>query len=82
LPTSVDLYAALRYLGERDLLQVMCEGGATLHGALLDAGLYDEAALYLARADDPARARSEVGAVMERLIQSLAHGADAGTGDA
>ena len=27
---------------------VMCEGGATLHGALLEAGLYDEAALYLA----------------------------------
>jgi len=45
-------------------------------------GALDEAALYLARADDPARARSEVGAVMERLIQSLAHGADAGTGDA
>jgi len=48
LPTSIDLYAALHCLGERELLMVMCEGGATLHGALLDAGLYDEAALYLA----------------------------------
>ncbi len=47
-PTSIDLYAALHCLGERELLMVMCEGGATLHGALLEAGLYDEAALYLA----------------------------------
>jgi diaminohydroxyphosphoribosylaminopyrimidine deaminase/5-amino-6-(5-phosphoribosylamino)uracil reductase len=47
-PTSVDLYAALHALGQRQLLMVMCEGGATLHGALLDAGLYDEVALYLA----------------------------------
>ena len=46
--TSIDLYAALHCLGERDMLLVMCEGGATLHAALLDAGLYDEAALYLA----------------------------------
>jgi diaminohydroxyphosphoribosylaminopyrimidine deaminase/5-amino-6-(5-phosphoribosylamino)uracil reductase len=45
---DIDLYAALRYLGQRDLLMVMCEGGATLHGALLEAGLYDEAALFLA----------------------------------
>jgi AcrR family transcriptional regulator len=35
-------------------------------------GALDEAALYLARADDPARARREVGAVIDRLIQSLA----------
>lgn len=47
-PTSIDLYAALHCLGERELQLVLCEGGATLHGALLDAGLYDEAALYLA----------------------------------
>ncbi len=47
-PTSIDLYAALRCLGERDLLLVLCEGGAALHAALLDAGLYDEAAIYLA----------------------------------
>lgn len=48
LPTSIDLYAALHCLGERELRLVLCEGGAMLHGALLDAGLYDEAALYLA----------------------------------
>jgi AcrR family transcriptional regulator len=35
-------------------------------------GALDEAALYLARADDPARARREIGAVIDRLVQSLA----------
>ncbi len=47
-PTSVDLYAVLHCLGERGLLMAMCEGGATLHGAFLEAGLYDEAAIYVA----------------------------------
>ncbi|SHN47629.1 TetR/AcrR family transcriptional regulator [Cryptosporangium aurantiacum] len=35
-------------------------------------GALDEAALYLARAEDPARARREVGAVIDRLVQFLA----------
>jgi AcrR family transcriptional regulator len=35
-------------------------------------GALDEAVLYLARADDPAKARREVGAVIDRLVQSLA----------
>lgn len=35
-------------------------------------GALDEAALYVARADDPARARREVGAVIDRLVQSIA----------
>jgi len=35
-------------------------------------GALDEAALYVARADDPALARREVGAVIDRLVQSLA----------
>jgi AcrR family transcriptional regulator len=35
-------------------------------------GALDEAALYLARADDRARARREVGAVLDHLIESLA----------
>ena len=35
-------------------------------------GAMDEAALYLARATDPERARREVGAVIDRLIESLA----------
>lgn len=35
-------------------------------------GALDEAALYLARADDPARARTEVGAVLDALLDALA----------
>jgi hypothetical protein len=34
-------------------------------------GAVDEAALYVATADDPAAARVEVGAVLDRLISSL-----------
>lgn len=35
-------------------------------------GALDEASLYVARSGDPARARREVGAVIDRLISSLA----------
>ena len=35
-------------------------------------GALDEAALYIARADDQDKARAEAGAVVERLIVSLA----------
>jgi len=35
-------------------------------------GALDEAALYLARAEDPERARREIGAVLDHLIDSLA----------
>jgi AcrR family transcriptional regulator len=34
-------------------------------------GALDEAAMYLTQAEDPERARTEVGAVLERLIDSL-----------
>lgn len=37
-------------------------------------GALDEAALYIARADDATRARTEAGAVIDRLIQALAVG--------
>jgi AcrR family transcriptional regulator len=35
-------------------------------------GALDEAALYIARADDPATARAEMGAVLRRLLSGLA----------
>ncbi len=47
-PTDIDLHQALRLLGERNLLFALCEGGGILHGAILEAGLYDEAALFVA----------------------------------
>lgn len=45
---TLELPGVLRALGERGLLYVLCEGGASLHGALLAAELYDEAALFVA----------------------------------
>jgi len=45
-PAGVDLPAALAVLGRRGILQAMVEGGATLHGALLRAGLADRLVVY------------------------------------
>jgi diaminohydroxyphosphoribosylaminopyrimidine deaminase / 5-amino-6-(5-phosphoribosylamino)uracil reductase len=44
----VDLGAVLRELGRRGVLRLLVEGGPTLHGALLDAGLADRAAVFVA----------------------------------
>jgi diaminohydroxyphosphoribosylaminopyrimidine deaminase/5-amino-6-(5-phosphoribosylamino)uracil reductase len=44
---AVDLAAALELLGRRGVLQAMIEGGATLHGSLLRAGLADRIVVYL-----------------------------------
>jgi diaminohydroxyphosphoribosylaminopyrimidine deaminase/5-amino-6-(5-phosphoribosylamino)uracil reductase len=43
---GVDLDEALGLLGRRGILQVMVEGGATLHGALLRAALADRVVVY------------------------------------
>jgi diaminohydroxyphosphoribosylaminopyrimidine deaminase/5-amino-6-(5-phosphoribosylamino)uracil reductase len=44
---QVDLEALLRALAARGIQSVLCEGGATLAGALLDAGLVDEIAWFV-----------------------------------
>ncbi|MFT3806938.1 bifunctional diaminohydroxyphosphoribosylaminopyrimidine deaminase/5-amino-6-(5-phosphoribosylamino)uracil reductase RibD [Arenimonas sp.] len=44
----LDLEAALKELGRRDINEVQVEAGATLGGALLQAGLVDELLLYVA----------------------------------
>lgn len=46
--TGIDLHVLLRDLCQRGVHYVMCEGGSTLHGALLAAGLVDEVALFVA----------------------------------
>jgi diaminohydroxyphosphoribosylaminopyrimidine deaminase/5-amino-6-(5-phosphoribosylamino)uracil reductase len=46
-PGGVDLAAALSALGRRGILQAMVEGGATLHGSLLRAGLVDRMVVYM-----------------------------------
>ncbi len=45
---KIDLAAALRLLGERQCNEVLVEAGATLGGALLQAGLVDELVIYQA----------------------------------
>ena len=44
----VDLRAALRLLAERDVLSVFVEGGAELAGSLIEGGLVDRVAWFLA----------------------------------
>ncbi len=44
----LDLEAALRALAARDLVRVLAEGGAKVHGALLAGGLAQRAAIFLA----------------------------------
>ncbi len=45
---QVDLDLALHALLERQLVDVFVEGGATVHGALLDAGVVDRYLVYVA----------------------------------
>jgi diaminohydroxyphosphoribosylaminopyrimidine deaminase/5-amino-6-(5-phosphoribosylamino)uracil reductase len=42
------LESVLRELGRRDIMRLLVEGGPTLHGALLDGGLVDRVALFMA----------------------------------
>jgi diaminohydroxyphosphoribosylaminopyrimidine deaminase/5-amino-6-(5-phosphoribosylamino)uracil reductase len=44
----VDLSAALSELARRDVVRLLVEGGASVHGALLRAGLAQRAAVFVA----------------------------------
>ncbi|MEM9070948.1 MAG: bifunctional diaminohydroxyphosphoribosylaminopyrimidine deaminase/5-amino-6-(5-phosphoribosylamino)uracil reductase RibD [Myxococcota bacterium] len=43
-----DLKAALEWLGARDVVRLLVEGGPSLHGAFLDAGFADYASVFVA----------------------------------
>jgi diaminohydroxyphosphoribosylaminopyrimidine deaminase/5-amino-6-(5-phosphoribosylamino)uracil reductase len=45
---GLDLRIALGKLAERDVVRLLVEGGAHVHGALLDAGLADRVAVFIA----------------------------------
>jgi diaminohydroxyphosphoribosylaminopyrimidine deaminase/5-amino-6-(5-phosphoribosylamino)uracil reductase len=45
---AVDLHALMRYLAEQEVNEVLLETGATLSGAMLQAGLIDEVMIYMA----------------------------------
>ena len=65
----VDLRALLALLAERQINEIHVEAGAKLNGALLDAGLLDEALIYLAPSviGDPARGAFERAAPLAAL---------------
>lgn len=44
----VDLPLAMQRLGEREISSILLEGGGTLNGAMLEAGLIDKVALFIA----------------------------------
>jgi diaminohydroxyphosphoribosylaminopyrimidine deaminase/5-amino-6-(5-phosphoribosylamino)uracil reductase len=45
---GLDLGRVLSALGERGVVRLLVEAGGTLNGALLDAGLVDRAAIFIA----------------------------------
>lgn len=45
---GVDLTEVLENLGERNVLRLLVEGGARVHGTFLDLGLADRAAIFIA----------------------------------
>jgi diaminohydroxyphosphoribosylaminopyrimidine deaminase/5-amino-6-(5-phosphoribosylamino)uracil reductase len=47
-PRGVELSAVLKALGERDVVRLLVEGGARVHGSFLEAGLADRAAIFIA----------------------------------
>ncbi|MDH3201603.1 MAG: bifunctional diaminohydroxyphosphoribosylaminopyrimidine deaminase/5-amino-6-(5-phosphoribosylamino)uracil reductase RibD [Myxococcales bacterium] len=47
-PRGVDLGVVLKSLGERDIVRLMVEGGAHVHGSFVEAGLADRAAIFVA----------------------------------
>jgi len=67
----VDLRALAAELAAREMNEVHVEAGARLNGALLDAGLLDEALIYMAPAiiGDPARGGFERATPLSALAQ-------------
>lgn len=45
---GLELEAALRAVGERDVVRLLVEGGSRVHGAMLAQGLADRAAIFVA----------------------------------
>ena len=65
----------LRELARRDVVRLLVEGGPTLHGALLDAGLVDYAAVFVAPRilGDAQALPLALGRARERMSEALAH---------
>jgi diaminohydroxyphosphoribosylaminopyrimidine deaminase/5-amino-6-(5-phosphoribosylamino)uracil reductase len=71
---GLDLPAVLRALGQRGVMRLLVEGGPTLHGALLEQGLADYAAVFVAPKilADPAGMPLAVGTPKPRMADAFA----------
>ena len=69
----IDLRAMLRALAERGVNELHVEAGARLNGAMLDAGLVDEAVIYVAPTllGDPARGMFERAGPLSSLAERV-----------
>jgi diaminohydroxyphosphoribosylaminopyrimidine deaminase/5-amino-6-(5-phosphoribosylamino)uracil reductase len=63
------LHSVLRRLAKRGITSVLVEGGARVHGAFLEAGLWDELRLFIAPLVFGAEARSWAGLRRARGLQ-------------
>lgn len=73
-PRGVDIREVLQWLGERDVVRLLVEGGAHVNGTLLDLGLADRAAIFIAPrilgdATAPSFAAGSGAETMERASQ-------------
>jgi len=70
---GLSLEAVLRTLAERNVTRLLVEGGPTLHGALLDAGLVDRAAIFVAPRilNDPSGLPLSIGRPRLRMQEAL-----------
>jgi diaminohydroxyphosphoribosylaminopyrimidine deaminase/5-amino-6-(5-phosphoribosylamino)uracil reductase len=71
---GIDLDALLRELGRRDVMRLLVEGGARVHGALLEADLADRAEIFVAPmllGDPAARPLAELVAPPDRLSDAF-----------
>ena len=70
---GLDLHEVLRELARRDVVRLLVEGGPTLHGALLDAGLADQVAVFVAPRllNDAGALPLSIGRPRERMLEAL-----------
>ncbi len=47
-PAGVSLFSVLKELGRRDIVRLLVEGGAMVHGSFLDEGIADKVAIFIA----------------------------------
>lgn len=70
---GLDLREVLAVLAQRDIVRVLVEGGPTLHGALLDAGLVDRVAVFVAPKllNDPGALPLSIGRARTAMSEAL-----------